>query len=204
MSHCCRTSGDVSRTFDGPPDEALRVTGTMRLRTYSVLRAAGFLALYFFALPSALVLLNERLGWPRWENPVFDAAGTVLVVSGVGLCLHCAWLFRTLGRGTPVPVQPPDRLVVSGPFRFARHPMYVGYVAIGAGVYLIEGHLALLLYPVALFLLAQLYLVKLEEPRLAERFGEEYEEYCRRVPRWLPPRSAARPAGHPKAGRLGW
>ena len=41
-----------------------------------------------------------------------------------------------------------------------------------------------MLYPVALFLLAEIYLVKIEEPRLVERFGAEYEEYCRRVPRW--------------------
>ncbi len=161
------------------------------MRAYSALRGAGFVALYFFALPGAFVALNERLGWPRWQNIVFDAVGTLLIVSGIGVCLYCARLFWSLGRGTPVPIEPPNRIVVSGLYRFSRHPMYVAYVAIGVGIFFVEGHLTLLLYPVALFLLAEIYLVKLEEPRLLERFGAEYEEYCRRVPRWPRPRSPA-------------
>jgi protein-S-isoprenylcysteine O-methyltransferase Ste14 len=60
--------------------------------------------------------------------------------------------------------------------------MYLAYIAIGVGIFLIEGHLALQFYPVALFLLAEL-LVKLEDPGLLERFGTEYEAYCQQVPR---------------------
>ena len=159
------------------------------MRPYTVLRGAGFVALYFVALPSAFIALNERLGWPRWQSPFLDVVGTLLIVSGVGVCLYCSRLFWSLGRGTPAPNEPPDRLVVSGLFRFSRNPMYVAYVAIAVGVFFVEGHLALLLYPVALFLLAEIYLVELEEPRLVERFGADYEEYCRRVPRWPRPRS---------------
>lgn len=161
------------------------------MRPYSALRGAGFIALYFVALPGAFVVLNERLGWPRWQNVLFDAAGTLLIAAGIGVCLYCTWLFWRLGRGTPVPIEPPSRLVVSGLFRFSRHPMCVAYVTIGVGIFFVEGHLALLLYPVALFLLAEIYLTKLEEPRLVERFGTEYEEYRQRVPRWPRPRSAA-------------
>jgi len=163
----------------------------MQLRLYTVVRGAGFIALYFYALPGALVLFNERMAWPRLQSDLLDAAGTLLIVAGVGVCLYCTWLFWWLARGTPVPIQPPQRLVVTGLFRFSRHPMYVAYVAIGLGVFLVEGHMALLLYPVALFLAAELYLVKLEEPRLVERFGAEYEEYRRRVPRWPRPWSVA-------------
>lgn len=161
------------------------------MRVYTVLRAVGFTLLYFVALPGVLALANDRLGWPRWQGDLFDALGTLLIVAGVGACLHCAWLFRTRGRGTPVPVDPPAHLVLSGPFRFSRNPMYVAYVAIALGVFFVEGHLLLLLYPVVLFLLAELYLVALEEPRLMERFGSEYEAYRRSVPRWLLPRPRA-------------
>ena len=52
--------------------------------------------------------------------------------------------------------------------------------------------MALLFYPLSIFLLAELYLLKIEEPQLAERFGAEYEQYCRRVPRWLRLGSSAR------------
>ena len=157
--------------------------GTMR--PYTALRGTGFFALYFFALPGVFVALNDWLDWPRWQNAVLDAIGTLLIVSAIGVCLHCAWLFRTLGRGTPVPTQPPSRIVDSGLFRFSRNPMYVAYIAAGLGFFFVAGHLALLFYPLALFILAELYLVKVEEPRLIERFGVEYQGYCQRVPRWL-------------------
>jgi protein-S-isoprenylcysteine O-methyltransferase Ste14 len=155
------------------------------MRPYTALRGAGFFALYFFALPGVFVALNERLGWPRWQYVALDALGAVLIVSGIGVCHYCASLFRSLGQGTPVPIEPPKNLIDSGLFRFSRNPMYVAYVAIGVGIFLVWGHAALLLYPLALLVLAQIYLVKLEEPRLAERFGAEYQEYCQRVPRWL-------------------
>jgi len=157
------------------------------MRLYSMLRGVAFTALYFFALPGLLILVNEQLGWPRWQSAALDALGTLFIVSGLGVCVHCGWLFWSLGRGTPVPSQPPGRLVESGLYRFSRHPMYVAYVSIGLGVFLVEGHLALALYPVVLFLLAEAYLRKIEEPRLIGRFGTEYEAYCRRVPRWPRP-----------------
>ena len=160
------------------------------MRIYSLLRGAGFVALYFYALPSAFVWLNESLGWSRWSGGIPDAIGAVLLAAGIGICAYCSWLFRTLGRGTPVPSEPPTQLVETGPFRLSRNPIYVGYIAIGLGAFFVLGHVALLLYPLSIFLLAELYLIKVEEPRLAARFGDSYEQYCDRVPRWPRPWSA--------------
>jgi protein-S-isoprenylcysteine O-methyltransferase Ste14 len=150
-----------------------------------------FIGFFFFALPRAFVLLGERLAWPRWESDAGDAIGTLLIASGIGVGLYCSGLFRRLGRGTPVPIEPPTRLVVTGLYGFSRHPMYVCYVAIAIGILLVEGHAALLLYPVALFLLAEAYVVWWEEPVLLERFGPAYDDYRRRVPRWLGRRADA-------------
>ena len=162
------------------------------MRVYSVLRTACFVALYFFALPGVFVALNELFGWPRWQGTLPDSIGTVFLAAGISIFIYCSWLFRTLGRGTPVPTEPPTRLVESGLFRFSRNPISIGYIAIGVGAFFVEGHMALLIYPLSIFLLAELYLVKIEEPQLAERFGAEYEQYCHRVPRWLRLGSSAR------------
>jgi protein-S-isoprenylcysteine O-methyltransferase Ste14 len=160
------------------------------MRIYSAFRAVCFLALYFYALPRAFVWLNESLGWPRWQGIVPDSIGAVLLAAGIGVCAYCSWLFRTLGRGTPVPSEPPTRLVEAGLFGSSRNPICVGYVAIAFGAFFVGGHVALLFYPLSVSLLVQLYVVKIEEPRLVERFGDDYEQYCRRVPRWPRPWSA--------------
>lgn len=88
-----------------------------------------------------------------------------------------------MGRGTPVPSEPPTQLVQAGLFRLSSNPIDLGYIAIGLGVFFVGGYLALLFYPLFIFLLTELYLVTIEEPQLAARFGADYDDYCRRVPR---------------------
>ncbi len=80
------------------------------MRADSVLRGALFVAVYFVALPGAFIALNERLRWPRWQDPVLIAVGTLLILAALGVCLSCARLFWRLGRGTPVPSEPPGRV----------------------------------------------------------------------------------------------
>ena len=81
---------------------------------------------------------------------------------------------------------PARKLVVRGPYRFLRNPMYVGAgLAVGGAALFFES-IQLLAF-VALFLLAtHLFVLFYEEPTLKRTFGPEYESYCRRVHRWWP------------------
>ena len=97
----------------------------------------------------------------------------------------------TLGPGHAVPSEPPTSLVVSGLYRFSRNPIYVADLVILVGLFFVEGHLALLAYVGIFFVALRAAIVWWEEPVLRGRFGAEYEEYLRRVPRWLGPRAAA-------------
>jgi protein-S-isoprenylcysteine O-methyltransferase Ste14 len=115
------------------------------------------------------------------------AAGCLLIAGGVALYLACAfWGFALRGGGTPLPMDPPKKLVVEGPYRMVRNPMYwsVAFVMLGeAAVF----HSFALVELVAAFGVGVIVFVLLyEEPTLRRKFGSEYEEYCRRVPRWLP------------------
>jgi protein-S-isoprenylcysteine O-methyltransferase Ste14 len=90
------------------------------------------------------------------------------------------------GKGTPLPLDPPKKLVVEGPYRIVRNPMYwnVASVMLGEAAVLHSPALANL---VLVFLVGVvLFVLLIEEPALKQKFGAEYEEYCRRVPRWLP------------------
>lgn len=112
------------------------------------------------------------------------ALGGALVVIGVALALWGAAAFRR-AHTTILPYQRASSLVVAGPYRFTRNPMYTGMVLahIGGSLALNAGW-PLLLLPVALVLLWVL-VIRGEERLMRETFGAAYDDYCRRVRRWL-------------------
>jgi protein-S-isoprenylcysteine O-methyltransferase Ste14 len=114
-------------------------------------------------------------------------AGGLLVVAGLALYLTCAfWGFALRGKGTPAPFDPPTKLVVEGPYRVVRNPMYWSVACVILGEALAFRSLALAEMACAFFAFAALFVMIFEEPILRREFGTEYEAYCRRVPRWIP------------------
>jgi len=75
--------------------------------------------------------------------------------------------------------------VTSGPFRWSRNPMYLGAIVMGIGVALIVGTWLMWLVPVVLFLLQNFVIIPFEERSMKQTFGDEYDEYCARVRRWI-------------------
>lgn len=126
----------------------------------------------------------------RWEaddpSTALRVAGAVLIVVGGGLVLETTARFALQGRGTPAPFAAPDRFVARGSYRVVRNPMYVGVLALIVGQALLLGREVLLLWAGAAAVLFQLFVVFHEEPELRKRFGAEYDDYRRRVGRWLP------------------
>jgi protein-S-isoprenylcysteine O-methyltransferase Ste14 len=80
----------------------------------------------------------------------------------------------------------PRKLVVKGLYRFVRNPMYLGVASFVVGQALVFRSGAVLVYIACVWVLFNLFVIFHEEPALHRKFGEEYEEYCRRVPRWFP------------------
>jgi protein-S-isoprenylcysteine O-methyltransferase Ste14 len=129
-------------------------------------------------------------GW-RMQAPLLGAAilrvvGGILIVLGLASLVESFARFALIGRGTPAPVAPPERLVVSGQYRYVRNPMYVAVLAITFGQALLLGSEVLLWYTVGLWLLVFAFVLVYEEPTLAQQFGSSYEEYRRNVRRWWP------------------
>jgi len=112
--------------------------------------------------------------------------GACAVVLGTVLVAWTIVLFKTEGQGTPNPKLPLKEFVVSGPYRLSRNPMALGGFLVLVGEAVVYYSLSLLgialLYGVIIYLNA----VFVEEPELRERFGEPYEDYLRRVPRFFP------------------
>lgn len=100
--------------------------------------------------------------------------------------LWCFWNFLVNGKGTPAPFDPPRELVAVGPYRFVRNPMYAAGLVALLGWIIWSPSLPLIVAPFLFFTAAHLFVTGYEEPTLKKKFGAAYEEYIRRVPRWIP------------------
>jgi protein-S-isoprenylcysteine O-methyltransferase Ste14 len=129
-------------------------------------------------------------GWRMREPLPFWAPlrvlGGALLVAGTLVLVYAFVQFVTEGAGTPAPVAPTERLVVSGLYRYVRNPMYLAVIATIVGQGLLFGRMVLLLYGVAVGLAFSAFVRGYEEPTLSRRYGAEYEAYRRAVPRWWP------------------
>jgi protein-S-isoprenylcysteine O-methyltransferase Ste14 len=115
-----------------------------------------------------------------------QVAGVGLLTVGVLLFVPSVHQFVTEGRGTLAPWDPPQRLVVRGPYRYVRNPMISGVALVLFGEALLLVSRPHLGWALAFLGINAVYLPLLEEPGLLHRFGETYREYCRHVPRLLP------------------
>jgi protein-S-isoprenylcysteine O-methyltransferase Ste14 len=140
---------------------------------------AAFLALpgvVAFLVPAAMV---SATGFR------FSFVGAVLSLAGVGVLLWCTVAFYINGKGTLAPWSPPRHLVTSGLYRLSRNPMYVGVLLIMAGWAILFRSSAVAWYGLAVAALFHLRVVLGEEPWLARVHGDDWQTYCKNVPRWL-------------------
>jgi protein-S-isoprenylcysteine O-methyltransferase Ste14 len=121
-------------------------------------------------------------------TPVFTWLGVILVVAGELLRL---WAVRHIGVISRTRTDRLGPLIAAGPFARVRNPLYLGNIALWVGFALSAR--VLWLVPVVLIVLGVAYhaIVRWEETLLETRRGEEYRDYRRRIPRWLPSLSAA-------------
>ena len=112
--------------------------------------------------------------------------GAVCLITGIVLAVMTVRLFYRLGNGTPAPWDPTTKMIVAGPYAHVRNPMITGVVLILAGEALMLSSLAIGIWAVVFVIINMLYLPLSEEVGLRKRFGKEYDEYCKNVPRYIP------------------
>ena len=144
--------------------------------------AVGMAALFQVREP----LLATEFGT---QYPLIVLGVLCIVVASVGRVKLSRQLTARIAAGLPelAPERYPQRLLTEGVYARIRHPRYAQFLLVLLGYALFANYLAL--YVVfALWVGAAYLIVLFEERELRDRFGEEYVEYCRRVPRFLPRR----------------
>ena len=146
-------------------------------------------AAFFVVAPGTFVGLGPWLitDWeiPGSSPPLRVVLGVVLIVLGLIPPVHAFIQFTKAG-GTPMPLAPPEQLVVTGFNRFVRNPMYVGLLTAILGQALLFDSPWLVLYAVIGWIATASFVRWYEEPTLARTYGGEYETYRRNVRAWLP------------------
>jgi protein-S-isoprenylcysteine O-methyltransferase Ste14 len=166
------------------------VTGVSRVRSSSVWLAvrslfwtiafpgffAGYVPWRFFGLSQ---VRPEAIGAAQIPALACISAGAVLLAM-------CIVEFARSGRGTLSPLDPPRELVVRGLYRYVRNPMYLSVTTIVLGEAMLTRSSALTVYWALWFVFVNVFVIGYEEPTLREMFGRSYEDYARRVGRWIP------------------
>jgi len=157
---------------------------TTALWAKSLLNAVLFFAIFMVALPwLAHWLLPAALAVPGFARTwIAGALGLV----GLGMWIACLDTFSRRGRGTPLPMDAPRELVSTGLFGVVRNPIMAGELLVIWAEAFWLASLGVVLYALLITVVGHWMVVRVEEPELRQRFGPTYEEYCRRVPRWIP------------------
>ncbi len=139
--------------------------------------------LYYFTDGSQVSFLVNQ---PNWI--IFPIA-ILALLTGLTLMFQTISLFYKKGKGTLAPWTPTQKLVVEGPYRYARNPMISGVLCILIAESLLLKSVYIFCWALFFFTINYIYFVVKEEPDLVKRFGADYEEYKKNVPRWIPRRN---------------
>jgi protein-S-isoprenylcysteine O-methyltransferase Ste14 len=124
----------------------------------------------------------------KFANPeqILFWVALLAAIVGLSLSLWTVALFMKYGKGTPAPWDPPQKLVIRGPYRYVRNPMITAVLFILLSESLVLKSLPIAIWLVVFFVGNAIYFPLVEEKGLEKRFGREYLEYKAQVPRWLP------------------
>jgi len=140
-----------------------------------------------FAMGLAAGLVADRYAFPLVApvpRPIGLAGGCLVIALGVSIVASARLLFHRTGQ-SPIPWKPSPELLLSGPYRFTRNPMYLGVTLIQAGLGLALDNLWITAFAPLALLAVHFIAVLPEEAYLTEKFGERYREYQRSVGRYL-------------------
>jgi protein-S-isoprenylcysteine O-methyltransferase Ste14 len=162
-------------------------TGSKKFRNLLTPIGATFYILFTALFVVVALQLDNVLNLPKLiTEPINTILAVPLIVLGAFITLWSTMHFIKV-KGTPVPINPPPKLVTSGPFTYARNPMVTGIFIILFGLGILYSSITLILLFTPLFIFINIWELKtIEEPELEKRLGDEYLEYKSKTPMFIP------------------
>ncbi len=169
------------------PRGMIVVQGLWMLIFATILSLILISPLYFFDF-SAQVLI-DIFTFPADIIPQpFNLVGLLLIPVGMLLIIWANYTLLHIGKiglRNREPMQRPSNLVLVGPFRFTRNPIYFGCLLMMLGLVIVWSSLVTAFFLILVYVVFRYVFIKREEVILEEEFGEEYQDFKNRVRRWI-------------------
>lgn len=161
-------------------------TGNSTKRTLLTPLVGGMFVIVTSLFVIVPLMLDAIFHIPKLWSVPFNYIFSIPVISGGLIFMIWSIFYYIKFKGTPVPVNPPPKLITTGPFAFSRNPMHGGLFLImfGLGIYF-SSILSVFLFTPLYILIDVWFLKSIEEPELVKRLGNEYIEYRKRTPMFL-------------------
>ncbi len=165
----------------------LIATGSKKFRNILTPLGAVFYIVFTSLFVFAALKFDEILNYPKFiTKPANVILALPIVILGASISIWSVIYFLKM-KGTPVPINPPPKLVTDGPFCYARNPMVSGIFIVLLGLSILFSSITLLFVFTPLFIFINIWELKnIEEPELERRLGKEYIEYKSRTPMFFP------------------
>ncbi len=189
----------VSCLTPGLALSAWTVAGTHVIER-AMLLAVAFGGLLFFVLPSLIFTITDESWQQLFDRPISSLVlAAALATPAAVIALWAVWEFAKVGHGTPVPIDPPSQLVVTGPYAYVSNPMQIGATALLCEWGFVLGSWAV----VAASVMGSVFSVGLaawtEDTELTRNFGDDWQRYRYAVRTWIPRTTPYRAEGFPGA-----
>ncbi len=141
--------------------------------------------IWMFIYLSVAGVASYLYPWKAIADLTFIPIGVVLIAMGVAIAVWAVSLFRREGTEINPTSKTNQKLVIAGPFRFTRNPMYLGLVLFSFGIAFVVGSLPMFVVPLAVFATANFVHIPFEEAKMRRQFGPSFDDYTRRTRRWI-------------------
>lgn len=148
------------------------------------LQTSIFWMVFLWILPKLLFTLEKNTVETHFEP--YKTLGWLLFMLFSVLGLWSGYTMSWYGKGTPLPLDCPQKLVIKGPYKYVRNPMALAGIGQGIAVGIILGSTLVIIYALSGSFLWHFLVKPSEEADLQNRFGLDYNEYCKKVKCWMP------------------
>ncbi len=162
----------------------------------SLRHLSSFIAPIFLCLvlPYLILWFQQRSLVPATTSSTgILIVSLVIILAGLGLFIATVRMFIMIGNGTIMPWDPTRKLIVASFYRYVRNPMILSLIILQVGEALLFTSFGIFVLAILNFVINTAYFIYFEEPGLEKRFGAEYIEYKKNVPRWIPRSKPWRP-----------
>jgi len=141
-----------------------------------------------FVLPYFIVLFERQSSVQSaiTSSTSLLIIGLAICVVGLVLLIATIRMFILIGNGTIMPWDPTKKLIVVSLYSHVRNPMILSLIILQVGEAVLFASNGIAVLAILNFVINTIYFIYSEEPGLEKRFGEEYIEYKKNVPRWIP------------------